>query len=58
MEQIRDTFKYLEMNKSSLTPGQVDFVKSLKNYFKSHGYLTTYQVECLQDIAKYMKVEV
>ena len=58
MEQVRNTFKFLEMNRSSLTPGQIDFVKSLKNYFKSHGHLTLNQIKCLSDIARYIKIEV
>jgi hypothetical protein len=56
MEKINDTFKYLEMNKDLLTPTQVEFIKSLRNYFKSNRYLTPRQFKCLEDIRKYMKV--
>lgn len=58
MDQIKDIFNYLEMNKSSLTASQFDFVKSLKKYYRAKKNLTPRQIDSLQNIRKYMKVEV
>ena len=58
MDQIKDIFNYLEMNRSSLTPSQYDFVKSLKKYYKAKKDLTPRQIDSLQNIRKHMKVEV
>jgi hypothetical protein len=58
MDQIKDIFNYLEMNKSSLTLSQYEFVKSLKKYYRAKKNLTPRQIDTLQNIRKYMKVEV
>jgi hypothetical protein len=58
MDQIKDIFNYLEMNRSSLTSSQYEFVKSLKKYYKAKKNLTPRQIDSLQNIKKYMKVEV
>jgi hypothetical protein len=58
MDQIKDIFNYLEMNRSLLTSSQYEFVKSLKKYYKAKKNLTPRQIDSLQNIKKYMKVEV
>ena len=58
MDTIKDTFNYMEMNRSSLTQSQYEFVKSLKKYFKSKKNLTARQIDILQSIRRFMIVEV
>lgn len=44
---IKKIFNYLESNMQPLTSYQVDFVKSLKKYFRKTGRLSPRQIECL-----------
>jgi hypothetical protein len=57
MEKIKEIFRYLEAQKRYLTPYQLDFVNSLKKYFKARGTLSVRQIESLESIRKYMRLE-
>jgi hypothetical protein len=50
----KECFDFLQVHQSDLTVSQVDLIKSLKKQFKERG-LTEKQIQCLFDIAKYLK---
>ncbi len=58
MEKIDNIFTYLEEKQRFLTPHQFDIVNKIQNYFKSRRNLTVRQIECLEDIRRYMKIPV
>jgi hypothetical protein len=58
MERIHYLFSYLEMRQRFLIPSQFDLVKSLKNYFRVHGKLTSRQLEALENIKRYIRFDV
>jgi len=58
MERIQYIFKFLEMRQRFLIPSQFDLVRSLKNYFRVHGNLTSRQLETLEEIRKYIRFDV
>jgi hypothetical protein len=58
MDRINYIFSYLEMRQRFLIPSQFDLVKSLKNYFRIHGNLTSRQLEALENIKKYIRFDV
>lgn len=47
---IKKVFNYLQSNQQPLTSYQLDFIKSLKKYFKKTGRLSPRQIECLVSI--------
>jgi hypothetical protein len=57
MENIKEIFSYLESQQRYLTPYQLDFVKSIKKYYKAKGTLSARQFESLESIRKYLRVE-
>jgi hypothetical protein len=58
MERILYIFKFLETRQRFLIPSQFDLVRSLKNYFRVHGSLTSRQLETLEEIKKYIRFDV
>lgn len=49
---IKDLFDTLYLNESKLTPGQTDFVDSVKKQFKKSKSVSDKQIEVLRDIKK------
>lgn len=52
--EIREVFNYLEMKQKDLTPYQVDFIKSMKKYYRWKGSLSSRQMECLLSLKEYL----
>lgn len=53
-KEIREVFEFLEENRKSLTQYQLEFIKSLKKYYKWKGHLTERQIECLVGLREYI----
>lgn len=53
-KEIREVFEFLEENQKSLTQYQLEFIKSLKKYYKWKGNLTERQIECLVSLKDYI----
>ena len=49
---VKDLFDTLYLNESKLTPGQTDFVDSVKKQFKKSRSVSEKQIEILRDIKK------
>ncbi|HEX2967524.1 MAG TPA: hypothetical protein VHO46_00350 [Bacteroidales bacterium] len=54
--EIKEVFNFLEIRHKSLTPYQVEFIKSLKKYYTWKGSLSARQVECLLSLKDYLVV--
>jgi len=52
--EIREVFEFLNENQKDLTPYQIDFIRSLKKYYRWKGSLTSRQVECLVSLKDYL----
>lgn len=52
--EIKEVFNYLDMKHKELTPYQVDFIKSMKKYYKWKGSLSSRQLECLLSLKEYL----
>ena len=46
------------MRQRFLIPSQFDLIRSLKNYFRQHGNLTSHQIAMLEDIKRYIRFDV
>jgi hypothetical protein len=55
--EIKEAFDHLYLNQDSLSSAQIEFVDSLKKYFKKEKNLTEKQQAALFEIKKYMKSE-
>jgi hypothetical protein len=57
-KEIREVFDFLDENRKSLTPYQVEFIQSLKKYYKWKGHLSERQIECLVSLKEYLMATV
>ena len=53
-QEIKHLLNILENNSKYLTSLQHKFIASLKEHYKSTGFLTKKEVECLYDINEYL----
>ena len=53
-QEIRHLLNILGNNSKHLTPLQHKFIASLKEHYKSTGFLTKKEVECLYDLNEYL----
>lgn len=52
--RIQESFDFLRVHKTELTPSQTEFVTSLRKAHKERG-LSDKQLQCLFDIVKHLK---
>jgi hypothetical protein len=57
-KEIREVFEFLEGNRKSLTPYQMEFIQSLKKYYKWKGRLSDRQIDCLVSLKDYIMASV
>lgn len=53
-QEIKLLFNYLENNTKHLTSLQHKFIASLREHYRSTGFLTKNEVECLNGMKEYM----
>ena len=53
-QEIKLLFNYLENNTKHLTSLQHKFITSLREHYRSTGFLTKNEVECLYGMKEYM----
>jgi hypothetical protein len=54
VEEIKEAFSFLQVHERQLSLSQIDFVKSLKNYWAKNKRLSERQKTALFEIRKYM----
>jgi len=57
MDSIKETFDYLAEHETALSLTQIDFIKSLRKYFRRNKKLSEKQQGVLFEIRKYMNNE-
>jgi hypothetical protein len=57
-KEIREVFGFLDENQKSLTQYQIEFIRSLKKYYKWKGHLSERQIECLVSLKDYIMASV
>ena len=53
-QEIKLLLNHLENNPKHLTSLQYKFITSLKEHYRSTGFLTKKEVECLYDLKEYL----
>lgn len=57
-KEIREVFGFLDENQKSLTQYQIEFIRSLKKYYRWKGNLSERQIECLVSLKDYIMASV
>lgn len=57
LNDTKQTFDYLRQHESCLSENQVNFLKSLRKYYKWHGQLSARQEKILFDLKKFLNIE-